>query len=151
VAPPNPSEGTWKFPLFLLILIILVALAYIGHRAAVRHTVETVFYGNLLASPPPQLGNYPTELARLERCEKFLDSWRGLSGPVLDFERMGMYLPLPLRLTRTTAADNPEELRKKAGELFARDLAALSGRKAASATLPAWEQEIRKWRAEMGR
>jgi hypothetical protein len=70
---------------------------------------------------------------------------------MLDLQKLRVALPFPLRLTHTTRVDNPEYLRRQAGEIFARDLAALSGRNVAAATVPAWEHEIKQWGAAIGR
>ena len=129
--------------------LALAGLAYWGHRAAVNHTVETL-YGLILPAAPARPESYPTEAARFERCQKILAVWRYLDAPVIDLADMHVALPLPLRLTRTTRVDNPEYLRRRAGEIFARDLAALSGRKAAAETPSAWEPEIEKWRVAIG-
>jgi hypothetical protein len=145
------SDGIRKALSFLAAaIVILAALAFMGHRAAVTHTVETL-YGYILASPPENPGNFPTDEARFERSQKLLAVWRSLEEPTLDLEKLRVALPFPLRLTHTTRVENPQHLRQQASQIFMRDLAALSGRDAAAATLPAWQQELEEWRAAIGR
>jgi hypothetical protein len=137
-----------RIPPFVLVsgvVLVFLGLAFFGHQAAVNQTVERM-YTSILNSPTPTPENYPTEAARLERCEKLLRVWRAFDKPTLDFEELGADLSLPLRVTRTFSADNPESLRKQAGVVFARNLAALCGRKAAAATPAAWAVEIEAWR-----
>jgi len=150
----NQQGGTRKAGAMIVtiaaVVLLLVGLAYMGHRAAVTDVVETL-YGHILASPPARPESYPTEADRFDRCQKLLAAWRSLDTPTLHLEEMQVGLPFPLRVTRTLRVANPESLRKRAGEIYARDLAALSGRQAAKATLPAWESEIEVWRAAIGR
>jgi hypothetical protein len=62
-------------------------------------------------------------------------------------EELGLDMPFPLRVTRTTHVANPEDLRKRAVAILARDLAALSGRRVTGGTLGEWEAEIAKGEA----
>lgn len=131
------------------VVLALAGMAFLGHRATVTSVVEG-FYGQILASRPAQPEKYPNEAARLKRSQKLLTTWRALDGPALSFEELGLDMPLPLRITRTTRVANPEDLRKRAAAIFARDLAALSGRKVAGGALSEWEAEIAAWDAEIG-
>jgi hypothetical protein len=149
----DPDRESRKVPLTLVaaaLILLVMGLAYWGHQAAVAHTVE-MLYGRLLSKAPEAPEQYATEVERLERAERLLAIWSSLDGPTIDFETVGADLPLPLRLTRTLHADNPENLRKRAAEIYGRDLAALSGRKAFAATSRAWKAELESWRAALGR
>jgi hypothetical protein len=128
------------------VVLALAGVAYMGYRATVTHVVDR-FYGNILTSRPARPESYPTEAARLERSQKVLAVWRGVDQPTLSLEELSLDMPLPLRMTRTTHLANPEHLQKQARAVFARDLAALSGRRVVSATLSAWEAEIAAWDA----
>jgi hypothetical protein len=132
------------------VVLALIGLAYMGHQATATHVVET-FYGYILAAPPARPETYPTEAARLERSQKLLAVWRAVDRPKLDLEELSLDMPLPLRITRSIHLANPEHLQKRAAAIFARDLAALSGRKVTSATLSAWEFEIAAWDAAIVR
>jgi hypothetical protein len=128
------------------VVLTLIGMAYLGHRATVSNVVDG-FYGRILASPPARPESYPTEAARLERSQKLLAVWRAVDRPTLSLEELSLDMPLPLRMTRSTHLANPEHLRKQAAAVFARDLALLSGRRVASETLSAWETEIATWKA----
>jgi hypothetical protein len=57
----DQQDGTPKPRVMITIAAVVLAfavIAYIGHRATVSHVVETL-YGQILASPPPRLGDYP--------------------------------------------------------------------------------------------
>src|SRR5689334_3742472 len=116
-------------PIIIIFAVFLVlgGLAYAGYRASVSHTAEAL-YGLILDSPPPRLEKFPTETDRLERAQMLLTTWHNLDRPTPDLEKLRVMLPFPLRITRTIVIDNPEHLRRRAGEVFARDLALLSGR-----------------------
>ena len=128
------------------VFLALAGLAYIGYRASVSQTVEAL-YGLILTTPPLRLEKFPTEADRLKRAQMLLGTWHALDSPTLDLTKLQVMLPFPLRITRTFVVSNNDDLRKRAGEVFARDLATLSGRKATSATLAAWDSEIAAWKS----
>lgn len=144
----KPVE-TRRVPPFVIVAVAVIALlglAYWGHQQAVAHTVNN-FYANLLAKPPAQRKDTETEAERYNRCQSILMLWTLLDEPTLDFEAVAADLPLPLRITHTFHADNPEDLRKRAAAIFVRDLEQLSARKTVVPTPNAWKSELAQWQA----
>jgi hypothetical protein len=146
--PREPRRVPAAIIVVVIVVLALLGLGYRTHRTAVEATLDGLYSG-VLSMRLEQPEKYPVEAERFNRCQYLLGMWTALDGPTINLEEVGADLPLPLRLTRTFKIDNPEHLRKRAGEVLQRNLEILSGRKALAPTPTAWRSELAQWRASL--